>query len=620
MTASFLDSVKQAFASVFGHADIEHLLQDDWTFSDEVPIEARQALRRRPGYAKPVRDRKTAKRPKPGKRKPVDATRPMPKKLEALPDVDMDLFDGCEDEDQEETVKEPAGPQLVLLENDITVGRPHPSSEAEAEDTGDLFAGIGMGLHDPYPADFEDEEEAPARRDTLDITGNHGPASSGPVEFKLSSPIEQSVPEPAPREPVRLTEPAGPVLRLEPSGPAVPKPVPPAPDLEPEPHPVPEPSIKGVPAIVDSASGSISRRPTARTDRDNGTPPTSIWDERQLRDEIVADLAEEIAATGDEDHRRVITALMKEIDEDPLKMPPFPEAARRLLGEGGSAPTDEDLVEIVKSEPALAGNIVKVANSPFYMAATHVASVNAAVMRIGLDQVRRVALTTVVGSSYEVRGFSTTVARIRLHSYGAALAAETLAHGTDIDPAEAFLAGLLHDAGEVLAYYLVRNAIDVAKEAGGDFEPDRLQLRKLSRRYHPRLGALFLGGWDLAASVASAMAYHHHPAHAEARFADLVSLVHVADELAYRAIQHSSSADWRTSMRMREPGASRAELDKATAIDGIEFIDVDDLLFQAPRGASRERLHGVLRATLLRLDSSDQGSLDGGDALASTTL
>lgn len=618
MSASFLDSVKQAFASVFGHADIEHLLNDEWSFSDEVPIEARNALRRKPGYAKPVRARKAKpvkERRNPLGRKPVplNATRPMPAGgPEALPDVDLDGFDGCE---EDEPVAAPKDPQLVLLENDITIGRPHPLPERD--ETGDLFAGIGMGLHTPYPADLDDEDDVPERRDTLDITGSQGPASSAPVEFKLSSPIQQSDPPKASREPVRLTATA-PVIRLHQVGPTVARESPANPDVDLDDGESIEAEI--VAELLGSASGSMSRRPTARTDRDNGTPPSSIWDERALRDEIVADLRKEIAITENEDHRRVVTALLHEVDDDPLKIPPFPDAARRLLGNGGAPPSDEEIVEIVKSEPALAGNIVKVANSPFYMAATHVASVNAAVMRVGLDQVRRVALAAVVGSSYQVEGFSTTVARIRMHSYGAALAAETLAHGTATDPSEAFLAGLLHDAGEVLAYYLVRNAIDEAKKGGRDFEPDRIQLRKLSRRYHPRLGALFLGGWDLPASIATAMAYHHHPAHAEAQFADLVSLVHVADEIAYRAILHSNSGDWQASMRMREPGATRAELDKATAIDGIEFIDVDDLLFQAPRGCTRDRLHGVLRSTLLRLDSSDQGSLDGGDALASTTL
>jgi len=363
----------------------------------------------------------------------------------------------------------------------------------------------------------------------------------------------------------------------------------------------------------------MSRRPKARSDRDNGQPPESIWDERAIRDAIVADLRKEEGAATDDGNRRVIASLRRQVDNEPLFVPPFPAAARRLLGKDGNRPTDDEVVEIVRSEPILAGNIVKVANSPFYMAAVPVASLNAAVMRIGLDQVRRVSLATVVGSSYEVAGFSRTMSQVRLHCYATAVAAEMLAQQTKIDTGEAFLAGLLHDAGEVLAYALVRKAIDETRRSGGALEPDRLALRKLARRYHCRLGALFLGCWDLAASVAAAMAWHHHPEAADPKFADLVGLVHVSDVLAYRALEHTRTTAWRKASLLRAPGATKEEHEEATATDGVDLIEVDDLLFQAPRHTDADRLRGVARALLLRLDSSEMDSFDGSDALSSFT-
>jgi HD-like signal output (HDOD) protein len=608
MSTSFLESVKQAFASVFRHADIEALFLDEWTFADEVEPEVREALRQRPGYAKPIRNRKPTPMP------PDVQTRPMPEATASLtlPPDDMSCFDGCEDAEEAAGPAAPSPPPPVRLrESKITVGKPFPVQEPD-EDDHDLFAGLALGLHDPYPAGLDLDEGAPERMDTLDVTGGFVSAGAEAVEFRLSGPVGGgSPPDPVP---IQLEPPPAPVP-IELVSPAPPPPIP----LRQAPTP---PNLRDSvsSSFGATASSSASRRPKARTSRDNGTPPASIWDERRLRDDIVADLEEERDRSEDGNHRRVIAALSRQVDQEPLGLPPFPEAARKLLGQDGRLPTDEEVVEIVHSEPTLAGNVVKLANSPFYMAATHVASVQSAVMRIGLDQVRRVALAAVVGTSYEVKGFSRRIARIRLHSFAAALAAETLAQGTNLPPAEAFLAGLLHDAGEVLAYYLVRTATEQAQEGSNQFEPDRRQFDVLSRRYHPRLGALFLGGWDLPASVASAMAYHHHPDHAEPRFTEICALVHVADELAYRAVAHASASDWRAAMALRQPGATRAELDRATETDGIDGIDVDDLLFQAPRGTKRDRLHGIIRGTLLRLDSSDQASLDRSDALASTTL
>ena len=366
-----------------------------------------------------------------------------------------------------------------------------------------------------------------------------------------------------------------------------------------------------------TAGMSISRRPKARVPAQHGPAPETIWDERAVRDAVIADLKEEAAAMTDRGSRRILELLRKSVDSEPLHLPPFPAAASRLIGRDGHAPTDDEVLEVVRSEPTLAGNVVKVANSPFYMAAVPVASLNGAVMRIGLDQVRRVSLATVVGSSWEVDGFRVPMARMRLHCHAAALAAESLAPDAGVNSGEAFLAGLLHDAGEALAYRLVRVAAEKASKRGKTWEPDAT-LRRVARRHHQRLGALVLGGWDLAASVASAMAYHHHPELAEPRFVDLVRLIHVADAISYRALEHARSRPWRESLVLRSPGATRDELRRAVELDGVDELDVDDLLYQAPRRTDADRLRGIVRSTLLRLDSSELASLDGGDAFTDT--
>lgn len=618
MANAFLESVKQVFSSVFGRADYEHVLDDSWSVSDTIPEDQQAAIQKalRAGAHKRA-ERANAHEPlaEPAPQKPKPA-RPTsrhprargPERLPAASSVDMSMFDRPE----EDLPAAAAGPAVDV--EHVTRGRPHPAATAE------VFGDMGFGdLHAPYPADFGDSQEdgAPAARDTLDITGEQGPAE--PLRLQLVAPSATGpVAAPPERAPVLLErlakeeEPDRAPLRLRPTGPTA---LPTASDsFGPD-------SASASDSFGAGSSVSITRRPKARSKHDNGQPPASIWDERAIRDQIVAELKKEETASSDAGHRRVIASLRRQVDSEPLYVPPFPTAAKRLLGKDGRPPTDDEVVEIVHSEPTLAGNVVKIANSPFYMAAVPVASVNAAVMRIGLDQVRRVSLAAVVGTSYEVAGFTRTTADVRLHCFATALAAETLAAGTPIDPGEAFLAGLLHDAGEVLAYALVRKAIDESKENGPAFEPDRKALRKIARRYHCRLGALFLGCWDLPASVAAAMAFHHHPDLTDPRFADVVSLIHVADVLTERALEHSRTTTWRRAALLRAPGSTREEQEEATANDGVDELDVNDLLFHAPRHTDAERLRGVARSVLLRLDSRGHDSFDGTDvnrAFAST--
>ena len=60
---------------------------------------------------------------------------------------------------------------------------------------------------------------------------------------------------------------------------------------------------------------------------------------------------------------------------------------------------------MIKGDPALAGKVVKTANSPFYMAAIPVNSLPRAVTRIGMEETRRICLAAAVASSFQVQGF-----------------------------------------------------------------------------------------------------------------------------------------------------------------------------------------------------------------------
>ncbi len=613
----FTESVRELFGQVFGKADFEHVLKDHWDFADSFPEDQRLAMQ----------VRSARKKGRKGGVRRLDRTRPMPapplpiKKIEVesvprIGGVDLAMFTG----DQEEPE-----PGAVRLEELVTAGAPHPAADSGGLPSAGLpFDDLFGGADSPYPADpFAelDEGDAPPALDTLAITGSMRapepePTPGAPAPLRLQpKPDPVLLEQPVAEEPVVV---ARPPVRLVPVEP---------PPVEPPP---PDPAADSIGDMLgdditcasmsgSAANLSISRRPKAKTPGEHGPPPDSIWDERAVRDAVIADLKEEAAAAlTDRSTRRVLELLRGAVDTEPLHLPPFPAAAQRLIGRGGLQATDDEVLEVVRSEPTLAGNVVKVANSPFYMAAVPVASLNAAVMRIGLDQVRRVSLAALVGSSWDVEGFRGPMARMRLHCHAAAIAAEMLAGEAGVDPGEAFLAGLLHDAGEALVYRLVRVAAEKKPKRGKSWEPDKRVMRRVARRHHQRLGALFLGGWDLAASVASAMAYHHHPEMAEARFADLVRLVHVADAIAYRGLEHVRSRPWKESMALRAPGATREELDRAVEVDGIDQLDVDDLLYQAPRRVDADRLRGVVRSVLLRLDSGELASLDGGDAFTDT--
>ena len=353
-------------------------------------------------------------------------------------------------------------------------------------------------------------------------------------------------------------------------------------------------------AMFQRASGSSKQ----------GPPPDNIMDELGTRRSIAKGLRRDAQRSKNHAFRKVLTHLAGVVEAETADLPTFPDAAQRLL-----AIQEEDAVmEIVRSSPSLAGNVLKVANSPFYMSAKPVSTLNAAMMRIGIDQVRRVSLASLVGASYHAEGFEGVISKIQLHSIATATAAELIATHFHVAKEEAFLGGLLHDAGMVLTYRLMGSSNAAIDHA---WEVDNGTMRRLARKYHQRLGALLLGGWDLAPSVATMMAFHHHPDLADEEFQTYAKLIHIADAIAERAVTHSKNRKWLRALTQRQPDASPEELARLGSIDGVTEIDVSDLLLMGPHSLDIIAMHGVIRGVLLKLDSRrDEEGLGAGPAAA----
>lgn len=340
-----------------------------------------------------------------------------------------------------------------------------------------------------------------------------------------------------------------------------------------------------------------------------GQPPSSIDDEDAIREELtlrLETLFDHLEDAGEED---ILDLLIDSLEEHTVDLPPFPPTASKLMGKGGKAPDDEEVLEIVKTDPALAGNVVKVANSPFYMAAAQVSSLDSAIMRIGVNQVRRVALATVMGSSFEVEGFETVINSSRMHSLATALCGEWLAEAFEVDPAQAFLAGLLHDAGELAIYRLLRHAYDVS---GGKTEPWKRNLpfvQGLARRYHPHLGALFIFSWELPSSVANSLVYHHHPYAFEVEHSNLVRLIHASNALAEITVRHGRSRTWQNSLEGWRESTPQTGNMPTTGSDGVEELPIGPVRRLLPSSYPSARVQKVIRSVLLRMDASELSGL-----------
>ncbi|MEI6737867.1 MAG: HDOD domain-containing protein [Pseudomonadota bacterium] len=135
------------------------------------------------------------------------------------------------------------------------------------------------------------------------------------------------------------------------------------------------------------------------------------------------------------------------------RMPAFPKSVLRVIELTRNPDVSpKSIVEVIEKDPVLTAQILRVINSAFYAMPNKVASVSQAVVMLGINTVKNLALrSAAVGMipTTNTAGFDTD--RYLLHSLGCAevckLVAQTLG---DADPAEAYIAGLLHDFGKIV--------------------------------------------------------------------------------------------------------------------------------------------------------------------------
>ncbi|WP_332877961.1 HDOD domain-containing protein [Massilia sp. S19_KUP03_FR1] len=125
-----------------------------------------------------------------------------------------------------------------------------------------------------------------------------------------------------------------------------------------------------------------------------------------------------------------------------------------------------DLARQVAQDVVLVAEVIREANSPYYRPATPVKTIESAVMLLGLNGLRmllaRVAFRPVIG--IQSGRFARQVAPlVWTQSEQCALAASILAGGLDANAFDAYLAGLMHNIGLIVAF----RVIDRIMPAGG---------------------------------------------------------------------------------------------------------------------------------------------------------
>lgn len=232
------------------------------------------------------------------------------------------------------------------------------------------------------------------------------------------------------------------------------------------------------------------------------------------------------------------------------------------------------LEALLRPDPALASNVLRLANSAVFGRRQKVTSVRQAIAFLGtrriFDAVTSAGMLRVIPP--ELVGYELSAREFWRHSAAVALLAEHLAGVLGARDVEGvFTAGLMHDLGKLAVCVFVA---DHAAELLAQIRGARLSLIDAERAVlgtdHAAVGAALAERWDLPPVVVSVCRWHHAPLdeRIEAATQREVDLVHVANGLAHSfglgvdVAELARSLDARVIARL---GLSNEQMERAAA-------------------------------------------------------
>lgn len=220
----------------------------------------------------------------------------------------------------------------------------------------------------------------------------------------------------------------------------------------------------------------------------------------------------------------------------------LPEITLRIV-ELVESPTStaQELHSVISHDPALCSRILKVVNSAFYGLPGQIASIDRAIVLLGLNAVKNIAVAASLVKLFRggEMGPHFAARDLWVHSVGTASAAKIITDKLGLGfPDEAFLGGLIHDIGVMVELQFDRQKLLTVIEKltpGPDGVPraDMLAVEtEVFGANHQQFGEGLCRKWKFPVSLANITGNHHNPLDLPSEARTMACVVHVADRLA----------------------------------------------------------------------------------------
>lgn len=211
---------------------------------------------------------------------------------------------------------------------------------------------------------------------------------------------------------------------------------------------------------------------------------------------------------------------LNEILSKVKSFPTMPGAGTKMLSLLEEPDTTvSEIEEILRYDPGLTANVLKLANSAYFGIPSKIGSLKQAVILLGLKRLVQIVVATCVSAVMDrsVPGYDLPPGDLWRHSIAVSIAAEALVKDKKINGAEdVFTPALLHDVGKLVLGAFVKEEMEAIESIAAKGVPFVVAENMILGTDHAEIGAQILAQWNLPSSVIDAVRWHHDPDSPEA--------------------------------------------------------------------------------------------------------
>ena len=243
-------------------------------------------------------------------------------------------------------------------------------------------------------------------------------------------------------------------------------------------------------------------------------------------------------STTAEQREQVVSAAIREISH----IATLPEITLKIIDlVEDPKSTAQDLNQVISNDPALCSRILKVVNSSFYGLPGQIGSINRAIVMLGLNAVKNIAIAASLAKLFRGGDLTPEFSARNLwnHANQVAAASKMIADRLKLGLGdEAYLAGLIHDLGIMVEMQFDRNALIEVVQAlgpGPDGTPlnDMLVIEQsIFGADHQDFGQALCKKWKFPETFQRVTGYHHRPLDLAAENRTITTIVSIADRMA----------------------------------------------------------------------------------------